>query len=175
ENDCIGEGDAEVCVRLPGADYLPDDPAWAYFKLTAPAEEPAKPVSTDFEKAEDFETALADWRTAQAAWQAETDARYERLDARIETYNNQFEGRKIKKWTQYKVTRTEHTTQVTESAPALIRSGGNMRLTGDELVNDKSRSVAGGALMGDFQSLRNIDAICKHRVHEEGTEQSSRS
>lgn len=175
ENDCIGEGDAEVCVRLPGADYLPDDPAWAYFKLPAPAEEPAKPVSTDFEKAEDFETALADWRTAQAAWQAETDARYERLDARIETYNNQFEGRKIKDWTQYQVTRTEHTTQVTESAPALIRSGGNMRLTGDELINDKSRIVAGGALTGDLQSLNNIDAIGKHRVHEEGTSQSSRS
>lgn len=175
ENDCIGEGDAEVCVRLPGADYLPGDPAWAYFKLPAPAEEPIQPVSTDFDKPEDFEAALADWRTAHAAWQAETDARYERLDAQIETYNNQFEGRKIKDWTQYQVTRTEHTTQVTESAPALIRSGGAMRLTGDDLVNDKSRIVAGGALMGDLQSLRNIDAIGKHRVHEEGTEQSSRS
>src|SRR5690606_16457525 len=105
------------------------------------------------------------WSTRTGVWSTSV----------FETYNNQFEGRKIKDWTQYQVTRTEHTTQVTESAPALIRSGGNMRLTGDELINDKSRIVAGGALTGDLQSLNNIDAIGKHRVHEEGTSQSSRS
>lgn len=171
ENDCVGEGMTEVCTRLPGADYLPDDPAWAYFKLQAPAEEPSAPDSSDFANQADYEAALAEWHAAHAAWQAETDALYELLDARIAAYNDQFDDRKIKNWTQYQVTRTEHTTQVTQSAPALIRSGGGMHLSGDVLINDKSRIVVGGALTGDLTNLQNIDGIGTHRVHETGTSQ----
>src|SRR5690606_23428315 len=57
------------------------------------------------------------------------------------------------------------------SAPALIRSGGGMHLSGDVLINDKSRIVVGGALTGDLTNLQNIDGIGTHRVHETGTSQ----
>ncbi|MGE8250344.1 MAG: hypothetical protein ACN6PO_14145, partial [Stenotrophomonas bentonitica] len=77
----------------------------------------------------------------------------------------------VKDWTQYDVTHTEYETQVTSSAPGRIISGGNMTLRGDELINDKSQILAGGALLGDLGNLRNIDAFGEYRVHEEGTSQ----
>lgn len=77
----------------------------------------------------------------------------------------------VKAWTQYEVTRTEYETQVTQSAPGRILSGGQMTLLGDDLVNDKSQILAGGALRGDLDRLRNIDAFGEYRVHEEGTSQ----
>lgn len=77
----------------------------------------------------------------------------------------------VKDWTQYDVTHTEYETQVTSSAPGRIISGGNMTLRGDELINDKSQILAGGALLGDLGNLRNIDAFGEYRVREEGTSQ----
>ncbi|MHC5148530.1 two-partner secretion domain-containing protein [Stenotrophomonas rhizophila] len=77
----------------------------------------------------------------------------------------------VKDWTQYDVTHTEYETQVASSAPGRIISGGNMTLRGDELINDKSQILAGGALLGDLGNLRNIDAFGEYRVHEEGTSQ----
>lgn len=77
----------------------------------------------------------------------------------------------VKDWTQYDVTHTEYETQVASSAPGRIISGGNMSLRGDELINDKSQILAGGALLGDLGNLRNIDAFGEYRVHEEGTSQ----
>ncbi|MCW8125936.1 hemagglutinin repeat-containing protein [Microbulbifer halophilus] len=79
------------------------------------------------------------------------------------------DGDRREDWTEYNVTRTEYRTQVTESAPAVISSGGDMTLRGGELVNDKSHILAGGAIRGDLQNLDNIDAKGEHRVHEEGT------
>lgn len=77
----------------------------------------------------------------------------------------------VKDWTQYDVTHTEYETQVASSAPGRVISGGNMTLRGDELINDKSQILAGGALLGDLGNLRNIDAFGEYRVHEEGTSQ----
>ncbi len=77
----------------------------------------------------------------------------------------------VKDWTQYDVTHTEYETQVASSAPGRIISGGNMSLRGDELINDKSQILAGGALLGDLGNLRNIDAFGEYRVHEEGPSQ----
>ena len=77
----------------------------------------------------------------------------------------------VKDWTQYDVTHTEYETQVASSTPGRIISGGNMTLRGDELINDKSQILAGGALLGDLGNLRNIDAFGEYRVHEEGTSQ----
>ena len=82
-----------------------------------------------------------------------------------------FRGQEIKRWNQFEVSRTEYTTKVANTAPALIRSGGGMRLSGDELINDKSRIVVGGALTGDLTNLQNIDGTGTHRVHEQGTSQ----
>ncbi len=44
EQSCTGDEDQEVCTRLPGADYLPGDPAWAYFGLRTPEPEPLPPT-----------------------------------------------------------------------------------------------------------------------------------
>jgi filamentous hemagglutinin len=47
EQSCTGPEEAEMCTRLPGSDYLPTDPAWAYFQVQAPASEPTKPTLTE--------------------------------------------------------------------------------------------------------------------------------
>ncbi|WP_174427706.1 two-partner secretion domain-containing protein, partial [Cupriavidus basilensis] len=86
-------------------------------------------------------------------------------------YRNKATGAEVKAWTQYDVTRTEYETQVTRSAPALIRSGGNMTLRGDELINDKSHIFAGGALQGDLDRLRNTQVFGEHIQREQGTSQ----
>ncbi|WP_334079313.1 two-partner secretion domain-containing protein [Microbulbifer sp. M83] len=82
-------------------------------------------------------------------------------------------GKRVEDWTQYEVTRTEYETQVTESAPAVIRSGGDMTLRGGELVNDKSQILAGGALIIDQDSLDNIDAEGEYRINEIGTSRAT--
>jgi filamentous hemagglutinin len=46
EQSCTGPEEAEMCTRLPGSDYLPTDPAWAYFQVQAPASGPTKPTLT---------------------------------------------------------------------------------------------------------------------------------
>lgn len=171
EQDCSGPEDDETCTRLPGADYLPDNPAWAYFGVPRPDPEPAKPQEADYADLPTYEAALLEWQTAHEAWAAETDNRYIALDNRIEAYNDTFLGWEIKAWTQFIYTSTEYETQVTSSAPGKILAGGNMTLTGDELVNDKSQIIAGGALIGDLGNLVNIDAFGEHRIHEEGTSQ----
>ena len=170
EQACTGESD-DTCTRVPGADYLPGDPAWGYFGVAEPTAAPAEPVLADYADQAAFDAAHAQWQTAQATWEAETEARYTALDERIETYNDTFAGAEIRNWTQYEVTRTEYETQVTSSAPAQIRSGGSMWLYGDDLVNDKSQIMVGGLLGGDLGNLRNDGAFGTHRVHETGTSQ----
>ncbi|WP_082889751.1 two-partner secretion domain-containing protein [Achromobacter ruhlandii] len=86
-------------------------------------------------------------------------------------YRHRETGAKIHDWTQYDVKQTEYQTQVIESAPALIRSGGNMTLRGDGLVNDKSRIAAGGTLQGDLDRLDNVAAVGEHVIHQTGTSQ----
>ncbi|WP_211485803.1 hemagglutinin repeat-containing protein [Achromobacter ruhlandii] len=86
-------------------------------------------------------------------------------------YRHRETGAKIHDWTQYDVQQTEYQTQVIESAPALIRAGGNMTLRGDGLVNDKSRIAAGGTLQGDLDRLDNVAAVGEHVIHQTGTSQ----
>ena len=91
--------------------------------------------------------------------------------SRAGRYHHKQTGAKIHDWTQYDVIRTEYQTQVVESAPALIRAGGNMTLRGDELVNDKSRIIAGGVLQGDLTRIDNVAAPGEHRIRQSGTSQ----
>jgi filamentous hemagglutinin len=91
--------------------------------------------------------------------------------SRAGRYRHKQTGAEVRDWTQYDVTRTEYETQVVESAPALIRSGGNMSLRGDELLNDKSQVIAGGVLQGDLDQLNNVAAIGEHITSETGTSQ----
>lgn len=152
-----------TCTRPAGRDYPAGDPVWSYFGITEPDSEP---VAGDYPDQASFDA-------AHAAWQTQTDQRYTALDAKIASYNNDFASRSIVDWTQYDVTQTQTATQVTQSEPALIRSGGNMWLTGDALINDKSQIIAGGSLLGDLNNLQNIDATGESRVHQEGTSQYS--
>ncbi|KGG92546.1 hypothetical protein P245_11405, partial [Comamonas thiooxydans] len=91
--------------------------------------------------------------------------------SRAGRYRHKQTGAEVRDWTQYDVTRTEYETQVVESAPALIRSGGNMSLRGGELINDKSQVIAGGVLHGDLDRLNNVAAFGEHITSKTGTSQ----
>ncbi|MCG9060207.1 filamentous hemagglutinin N-terminal domain-containing protein, partial [Laribacter hongkongensis] len=172
EQACTGtEGIDETCIRLPGADYLADNPAWQYFGLTPPEPEPGKPEEARFATPAEYQEALAQWGIRHTAWETDTASRYDTLDARIDSYNDGFASREIRDWTQFHVTRTEYETRVVSSAPAVIRAAGNLTLTGNELVNDRSQILAGRALRGDLHALDNLDAIGTYRVNETGTSQ----
>jgi len=60
-------------------------------------------------------------------------------------------------WSHYDYDRTTSETKVATSDPAQILAGGNMAITADILLNDKSRIVAGGALTGDLGTLTNTE------------------
>lgn len=89
--------------------------------------------------------------------------------SRAGRYRHKATGAEIHDWTQYDVTQTEYETQVVASAPALLRAGGDMTLRGGELVNDKSRIIAGGVLQGDLDRLDNVAAFGEHVTHQSGT------
>lgn len=91
--------------------------------------------------------------------------------SRAGRYRNKQTGEAVHAWTQYDVTQTVYETRVIESVPALIRSGGNMTLRGSELVNDKSRIIAGGTLHGDLDRLNNVAASGEHVTRQSGTSQ----
>lgn len=207
EETCVGDESNEVCTRQPGADYLADNPAWAYFGVMPPATpEPAapsmaKPIAPaegnaascaegagyDLNLCTSYQAALAQYNTNLAvydqawadytstftAWAAETDPLYEALDAKISAYNSRFASSKIRDWTEFNVTRSEYETKVKTSAPGQILSGGDMRLSGGDLANDKSRIIAGGSLTGNLANVANIEAMGQYVIHEEGTSQST--
>jgi filamentous hemagglutinin len=195
EETCTDWNDASTCSRLPGADYLPDDPAWAYFGLTPPLPEPVAPVLPPpqvpvldpLADPEAYDAAWAYYQAEQAAysaawdayhavhaqWDALTEDLYETLDQRITDYNRQFASILITHWTQYNITSTEHESQVTQSAPGQILAGGHLSLRGQDLLNDKSRIIAGLSLQGDLNNLENRQALGHNVVNETGTTQSS--
>ncbi|TXI32685.1 MAG: filamentous hemagglutinin N-terminal domain-containing protein, partial [Niabella sp.] len=57
---------------------------------------------------------------------------------------------------QYHYTVTTTQPVVTHSDPGQIRAGGAINLTGNNLTNNKSHILAGGALTGDLANLHNI-------------------
>jgi filamentous hemagglutinin len=69
----------------------------------------------------------------------------------------------------YKSVQNEYETKVIGSDPAQILAGGNITLTGDQLINDKSKIIAGAMLSGDLGNLNNIQAMGEHRLTESGT------
>ena len=120
-----------------------------------------------------YEAAWSAYRDTEAAWAAATEIRYTALDEAIVKYNEAIDGGRIKSWTQYEVTRTHSQSEVVSSDPAQILAGGAMRITGLDLLNDKSRILAGGLLSGDLGSLRNVDGEGVYITHEAGTSQTT--
>lgn len=109
------------------------------------------------------------------SWKVTTSQRREALNEAINTYNAGFGNINIRGWTQYAVKHSEFESRVVRSEPGRIVAGGDMVLAGDDLINDRSQIIAGGALAGDLQNLHSIDALGTYRVHETGTSQVSRS
>ena len=109
-------------------------------------------------------------------WITETHVRREALDQAIQNYNQGFSGAFITSWTQYiNLQRSEFETVVTETHPGKIIAGGDLTITGQDLVNDRSKLLAGGALRGSLDNLTNIDTSGTSRIQESGTSQHTQS
>lgn len=183
EATCTDPLNDDACTRAPGADYPAHDPAWAFFGVGAPAAEPSKPQPPVFtagttEAQRDaalqaFAQAMQAYEVAWAAWGDRTEEQYLALDQRIVAYNQTFRARDITHWTEFSIDRTISQSQVTSSAPASLIAGGNMTLRGADLLNDKSRILAGQALTGDLGSLSNQEALGQHVVSDTGLARSS--
>jgi filamentous hemagglutinin len=118
-----------------------------------------------------FDSALQ----ARQQWETATTERRGALAEAINTYNQGFSSQLIRSWTQYNVQHSEYQSQVTSSDPGRLIAGGDLKLSGGQLINDKSQIIAGGKLSGTLENLNSIDATGTHRVHESGTSQFTKS
>ncbi|TNH42010.1 adhesin, partial [Photorhabdus luminescens subsp. sonorensis] len=71
---------------------------------------------------------------------------------------------------EYRYTRTINETQIKESDPGKILSGGNMTINSAILTNDDSQIVAGGILGGDIDELHNNATKGERIITDEGSE-----
>ncbi|WP_434987175.1 hemagglutinin repeat-containing protein [Vreelandella zhaodongensis] len=85
------------------------------------------------------------------------------------TYSSDSHVGIFNKWDQYYIKRDEYEDRVTSSAPGLIRTGGNLTLRGEDLLNEQSDIIVGKKLSGDVGNLRNEAAELKRRVITEET------
>jgi len=86
-------------------------------------------------------------------------------------YRHKTTGDIIYNWTQFDVLQTDYETKVVTSAPALIRAEGDIHLSGQTLINNKSQIITGGLLQGNIDNLQNIDGLGQHIIHQEGASQ----
>ena len=71
-------------------------------------------------------------------------------------------------WIKYEFRRVIKQPVITASDPGKITSGGNLILTGDKVINDKSHIIAGGALTAKVNELQNIEEAGKQYVEDVG-------
>ncbi|MBC3346496.1 hemagglutinin repeat-containing protein [Pseudomonas sp. SWRI196] len=83
-------------------------------------------------------------------------------------YLNTPEGRRDN-WNRYDYTRVVRETQIATSAPAQILSGGTMQISAGDVLNDKSRIIAGGLLQADIVSLTNTELSGQRTTSDSGT------
>ncbi|RMN77083.1 putative adhesin/hemolysin [Pseudomonas cannabina] len=72
-------------------------------------------------------------------------------------------------WNRYDYTRVVNETQIATSAPAQILSGGTMQISAGDVLNDKSRIIAGGLLQADVTSLTNTELSGERTTVDSGT------
>ncbi|GAB1841193.1 hypothetical protein MyNCGM152_19430 [Achromobacter xylosoxidans] len=161
--DC-GGGDSGTCYTNPARFlYKPDARIWSVFEMERPSGI-RKPPSAD----------ECGWRCppdlAQQQAQYEHDlVLYDTLNDKIKAFNADFRNnRMIKDFTFYQVTQITRETRITESDPGKIIVGGNARLSGN-IVNDKSRILAGGTLKTEGGTLSNVGAEGLRTVDRVGT------
>lgn len=118
--------------------------------------------------------ACSQWRTDYAAWDVNFQAALDQLAPKITAYNaevnednriDQFED-----YTWYKVTSTSSHTEVVNTAPGKILSGGNMSLA-SALTNLDSQIVAGNALAISGPTPVNQASMGVNRTDYSGTTQ----
>ena len=71
-------------------------------------------------------------------------------------------------WIKYEFRRVIKQPVITASDPGKITSGGNLTLTGDKVINDKSHIIAGGVLTAKVNELQNIEETGKQYVEDVG-------
>jgi filamentous hemagglutinin len=72
-------------------------------------------------------------------------------------------------WNRYDYTRVVSQTLATTADPGQISAGGDLRISADTLRNDKSRILAGGALVAKVGTLTNFDALGERTTRDVGT------
>jgi len=72
-------------------------------------------------------------------------------------------------WLAYDYTRATTETRVQSSDPAQILAGGSMRLNADNLLNDKSRIIAGGVLTATLGNLDNTEVAGERTSSDNGS------
>lgn len=161
--DCSG-GDAGNCYTNPAQFlYKPDAKIWSVFEVERPSGIRRPPSPDD-----------CGWRCPAdlAQQQAQYDhdlVLYDTLNDKIKAFNADFRGsRMIKDFTFYQVTQITRETRITESDPGKIIVGGNARFSGN-IVNDKSRILAGGTLKTEGGTLSNVGAEGLRTVDRVGT------
>lgn len=73
-------------------------------------------------------------------------------------------------WSKYQYSEITYETQTLESAPAKIIAGGNLDLSGANVLNDKSQILAGGELKNEGGTITSLDAKGIRKVVEKGTQ-----
>ncbi len=160
---CSG-GDAGECYTNPAQFlYKPDAKIWSVFEVERPSgiRRPPSPDDCGWR-------CPADLAQQQAQYDHDLEL-YDTLNEKIKAFNADFRNnRMIKDFTFYEVTEITRETRITESDPGKIIVGGNARLVGN-VVNDKSRILAGGALKTEGGTLSNVGAEGLRTVDRVGT------
>ncbi|WP_411378966.1 hemagglutinin repeat-containing protein [Pseudomonas sp. MPB26] len=73
------------------------------------------------------------------------------------------------RWNRYDYTREVTETRITQSDPAQMLAGGNLTLIADQVINDKSRIIAGQALNGSIGSVTNTEVDGQRITTDNGT------
>ncbi|MCF7767947.1 hemagglutinin repeat-containing protein [Achromobacter pulmonis] len=152
-----GGGDAGECYSNPAQFlYKPDAKIWSVFQVERPSglRQPSSSGECDL-------SCLAQYRHDVEL--------YDTLNEKIKAFNADFRNnRMIKDFTFYEVTEITRETRITQSDPGKIIVGGNARLAGN-IVNDKSRILAGGTLKTEGGTLSNVGAEGLRTVDRVGT------
>jgi filamentous hemagglutinin len=92
----------------------------------------------------------------------------------VSTYNNEVlhlvtpEGYDDR-WNRYDYTREVTETRITQSDPGQLLAGGNLTLIADQVINDKSRIIAGQALNANVGSVINTEVDGQRITTDKGT------
>ncbi|MGW8308381.1 MAG: hemagglutinin repeat-containing protein [Achromobacter pulmonis] len=160
---CDG-GDSGFCSVDPAQFfYKPDAKIWSVFEVERPSGIRKPPAPDDCGL-----RCPADLAQQQAQYDRDLEL-YDTLNEKIKAFNADFRNnRMIKDFTFYEVTEITRETRITQSDPGKIIVGGNARLAGN-IVNDKSRILAGGTLKTEGGTLSNVGAEGLRTVDRVGT------